>query len=199
MDHLQPEQLDTFRQKGFLLVKNFIPKSIIANIKAEAEGVHERCAKGEISDGIAWEDLPEGEAPKVRQLMGSQNVCPSIREVLMNPSLSRIICQLLDEEHITFFHSKLMMKAAQKGSFTPWHSDWSYWKHIFTVPKQMNCFLAIDESTLENGCIRYVPNSHHAYIEHEVFKDAKGFNLGLPGDINAYPEAEPVEMEPGDA
>ena len=50
----------------------------------------------------------------------------------------------------------------------------------------------------KNGCIRYVPESHHAYTEHQQHGvSLGGLVSGLPGDIDAY-DAVPLEMEPGD-
>ena len=198
MSTLTPQQLEAYQNTGFLLVKGFVPLAQVAEIRDEVAGLHAALAGRESIPGlgITWEDLPEGEPPQIRQLMGSQNVSQSLREIASSPRLWCAIEQLLGEP-VELFHSKLMMKAAHKGSFTPWHSDWGYWRDIFERPAQMNAFLAIDPSTLENGCIRYVPESHHAYTEHQQMESRSGFSIGLPGDIDAY-DAVPLEMEPGD-
>ncbi len=198
MNALTDAQVAEYNERGFLLVKGFVPLSDVESIKAEIEGVHEKlAAAGDVEGlGLTWEDLPEGVPPLIRQLMGSHNLSPTIRRLAASPELIGAIEQLLDEP-VELFHSKLMMKAAKRGSFTPWHSDWGYWKTTFTRPAQMNAFLAVDASTLENGCIRYVPGSHKDYIEHQVFDSKAGFEIGLPGDIDAF-DAEPLEMEPGD-
>ena len=196
---LSQHQIDTYNEKGFLLVKGLVDSETAGRIKTETEGLHEAFAgKGGYPGavGITWEDLPEGEAPRIRQLMGSQNVSRTIREIGESPELIGAIEQLLGAE-ADLFHSKLLMKAALSGSFTPWHSDWGYWRFGFTSPTQMNAFLAIDPSTLENGCIRYVPGSHREFIEHSTFENTSGFAIGLPGGLDAF-DAEPLEMEPGD-
>ena len=198
MSSLTDAQVAEYNENGFLLVKGFVSMDDIERIRQEIDGVHEKlAAAGDVEGlGLTWEDLPEGVPPLIRQLMGSQNLSPTIRRLAESPELVGAIEQLLDEP-AELFHSKLMMKAAKRGSFTPWHSDWGYWKTTFTRPAQMNAFLAIDESTLENGCIRYVPGSHKEYIEHQVFESRSGFEIGLPGDIDAF-ENVTLEMEPGD-
>lgn len=198
MRTLTEKQVNEYQENGFLLVKGFVPVATVQEIKQEVEALHELLAgRGRVPGlGAVWEDLPEGEPPRIRQLMGSQNISPGLRELAHSERLLGAIEQLLDEP-AELFHSKLMMKAAHKGSFTPWHSDWGYWRTTFERPAQMNAFLAIDASTLENGCIRYVPGSHRTYIEHEEMQSRSGFGIGLPGDINAY-DAVPLIMEPGD-
>lgn len=198
MRPLSQDQVKQYNRDGFLLVKKFIAPEIIQRIRTEARDLSSILAKRTGLEGIdiTWEKLPEGEPPLIRQLMGSQNISAVIRELTQSCKMTGAMEQLLGAE-VELFHSKLMMKPAMKGSFTPWHSDWGYWKELFRTPTQMNAFLAIDESTLENGCIRYVPGSHLEYIEHIEGDAAHGFGVGLPGDIDAF-DAVPIEMEPGD-
>ena len=196
---LTQADVDFYNEHGFLHVRGFIDPALVEQVRAEVSGLHEKLAAipqtGEYY-GITWEDLPESEPKRIRQLMGSQNVSATLRAISESEQLIGAMEQLIGAE-AELFHSKLMMKAANKGSFTPWHSDWGYWKGTFTRPTQMNAFLAIDASTIENGCIRYVPGSHREFQEHQFFSDASGFAIGLPGDIDAY-DAVPIEMQPGD-
>jgi phytanoyl-CoA hydroxylase len=197
---LTPDQIDCYNENGFLHIKGFIDPEVVKSIRAEIEGIHERMASTPSADRpnahVTWEDLPEGEPKKIRQLMGSQHVSQTIASIISSNKMIGAMVELLGDE-VELFHSKLMMKAAKKGSFTPWHSDWGYWRNTFKTPRLMNAFLAIDHSTLENGCIRYVPGSHKEYLEHTQNKSASGFGIGLPSDVNAF-ENIPIEMEPGD-
>ena len=193
---MKSTDLQHYRENGFVLVKSLVDRETIRQIQRETENLHQLLAHKKIDGlGIIWEKSQNNEHI-IRQLMGSQNISATLRKLSINSVVSNAAAELL-EESVELFHSKLMMKAAQKGSFTPWHSDWGYWKTIFKKPKLMNAFLAIDASTLENGCIRYVPGSHLEYQEHLNDPNAQGFNIGLPGDINAY-ESIALEMEPGD-
>ena len=197
---LTPEQIEFYKENGFLHVKGFVDQASIATIRGDIEGIHERMASQPSAERpnayVTWEALPEGEPKKIRQLMGSQHVSTTINELISSDKMIGAMVDLLGDE-VELFHSKLMMKAAKKGSFTPWHSDWGYWRNTFKTPRLMNAFLAIDHSTLENGCIRYVPGSHKEYIEHAENRSASGFGIGLPGDVNAFDNV-PIEMEPGD-
>mgnify|MGYP006437147583 CR=1 FL=1 len=185
-----------YHEKGFVLVKGLVPPEKIEAIREEIKGMHERMAENKPDGvGVTWEHRPDGEKV-IRQLMGSQEVSPTLKEIYEDSPLRRAAAEILGSD-IENFHSKLMMKAAGRGSFTPWHADWGYWKNTFSAPKQMNAFLAIDPSTIENGCIRYVPGSHREFIEHEHNPSAHGFGIGLPGGLDAF-EHEAVEMEPGD-
>lgn len=200
MTPLTSEQVGYYKRNGFLLVKGFVDEQRVEAIRAEILNVHERMAEIPSEERphthVTWEALPDGEPKKIRQLMGSEHISATVAEIASSAKLIGSMEQLLGDE-VELFHSKLMMKAAKKGSFTPWHSDWGYWRNTFKTPRLMNAFLAINHSTLENGCIRYVPGSHKEYIEHTARKSASGFGIGLPGDVDAF-ENVAVEMEPGD-
>ena len=197
MKVLTSEQIETYNRQGFLFVKNFIPADEVSKIKEEALIAHEKCVSGELNSGITWEHLPDHPEKRIRQLMSSEVYSPTVGKLLTEGKITRACSELLNNNELEFFHSKLMFKSAGVGTFTPWHSDWGYWKNTFTEPTQMNCFLSIDPSTLKNGCIRYVSGSQKEFKEHTDFKNKGGFVIGLPGDINEY-DAIPIEMEPGD-
>ncbi|MCH2175566.1 MAG: phytanoyl-CoA dioxygenase family protein [Lentisphaeria bacterium] len=193
---LDEADIKHYQENGFVLVKKFIAPEVVDRIQDAVHEYHERFAKEKIPGTyITWEEDQDGKK-LIRQLMGSQNINEDINIIAKSEKLIGAIEDLLGEQ-VELFHSKLMMKAAEKGSFTPWHSDWAYWRTTFKRPALMNAFLAIDSSTLENGCIRYVPGSHKQFQEHIRDPNSSGFGIGLPGGIDAYPN-QPVEMEPGD-
>ena len=59
--------------------------------------------------------------------------------------------------------------------------------------------LAIDPMTIANGCVRFVDGSHIAGPQPHVHVDSASFSLAIDGSPTAFPEATPVECEPGDA
>jgi ectoine hydroxylase-related dioxygenase (phytanoyl-CoA dioxygenase family) len=59
-----------------------------------------------------------------------------------------------------------------------WHQDYSYWTR--TTPLQhLTCWIGLDDSTIENGCVQYVPGSH-------LWPDLP--ITGLTGDMEATHE-----------
>lgn len=42
-----------------------------------------------------------------------------------------------------------------------WHQDLAYWPITEADRRTATCWLAIDDSTIENGCMRFVKNSCH--------------------------------------
>ena len=59
---------------------------------------------------------------------------------------------------IALWNSSFFAKPAEKGRATPWHQDGEYWP----IRPLATCtvWIAIDDSTPENGCLRVIKGSH---------------------------------------
>ena len=68
------------------------------------------------------------------------------------------IAEIFLGENLAIFTSHYICKPAQDGKSVLWHQDGAYWNlhplHAITM------WVAIDESTPENGCLQVVPGSH---------------------------------------
>lgn len=79
---------------------------------------------------------------------------------------------------IALWSSHLISKPAGTGKATPWHTDAAYWEgRVSTMAGICTLWLAIDDATAENGCMRVIPGTH---LSAEV------------ADLSNY---EPVEAE----
>jgi len=195
---LSAAQLAEYHAQGYLLVRGLFTRERMAALAEEVDGLHERmAASAPPAVQVSWEELPADRPQRIRQLMHSERVSPILDAMSRSPEMLDIIGQLAGPD-ISLFHSKLMMKAALDGTFTPWHQDWGYWQREALRPTQVNGMLAIDAADADNGAIRFVPGTHlTGAIDHKEFASTS-FNLGLDGDLDAFPN-HLVSMEPGDA
>ena len=136
---LPPEDLAHFRSRGWLRVRALVDGPTVAALDAETTALHERMAAepedavrhkpaldgAEAQIRVAWEDeqLP-GRPRRIRQLMNSELVCPTIERLLSSERILDIVAALMGAEGVGLYHSKLLMKAEVDGSFTPFHQDW---------------------------------------------------------------------------
>jgi hypothetical protein len=90
--------------------------------------------------------------------LGAWRIEPGFHDILWHPAFVRPASQLLDGG-IRFWHDQLFSKPARHGGVVAWHQDYSYWTR--TQPMQhLTCWIGLDDSTQENGCLWYVPRSH---------------------------------------
>ena len=73
------------------------------------------------------------------------------------PEILDMVEQLIGPD-IALWNASFFAKPAQKGRATPWHQDGEYWP----IRPLATCtvWIAIDDSTTENGCLRVIRGSH---------------------------------------
>jgi len=196
---LTTSELEHFYATGWVLCKGLFSAARIAELGREIDGLHESCARSEtLGAHVAWEDEMDPAKPKrIRQLMGSEMVSPVIDAMSRSDEMLSIMRQVIGPD-VSLFHSKLMMKAARDGSFTPWHQDFQYWQFESKLPTQVNCMLFVDGSDLENGCLRMMDGSQRKGLLPIHHLKSSSFNIGLEGSLDDFPST-PIPTQPGDA
>jgi hypothetical protein len=90
--------------------------------------------------------------------LGAWRITPGFHDILWNPAFLVPAAQLLGGA-VRFWHDQLFCKPAGHGGVVAWHQDYSYWTRT-TPMAHLTCWIALDDSTVDNGCLYYVPGSH---------------------------------------
>ena len=90
--------------------------------------------------------------------LGAWRLSPAFHDLLWNPALIVPASQLLGGG-VRFWHDQLFVKPAHHGGVVIWHQDYSYWTRTKPMA-HLTCWIGLDDSTRENGCLHYVPRSH---------------------------------------
>ncbi|MEO6724105.1 MAG: phytanoyl-CoA dioxygenase family protein [Blastocatellia bacterium] len=90
--------------------------------------------------------------------LGAWRIQPAFHDILWHPAFVVPASQLLGGA-IRFWHDQLFCKPAQHGGVVAWHQDYSYWTRT-TPLRHLTCWIGLDDSTRDNGCVQYVPGSH---------------------------------------
>ncbi len=124
----------------------------------------------------------------------------------------RLLQWLLDDEvldlaenivgpNIGLFSSHFICKDPGDDVITPWHDDRFYWQPLIEpMDKIVTVWLAIDDSTLENGCMQVIPGSHFNDPNYELedYNDEKSlFSKGISEDMINESDAVSLEIERG--
>lgn len=106
--------------------------------------------------------------------LGAWRITPAFHDILWSPAFTVPASQLL-EGAVRFWHDQIFYKPARHGGVVAWHQDYSYWTRTQPMA-HLSCWIGLDDSTRDNGCVHYIPGSHQ-------------WNLlpvtGLAGDMNA--------------
>ena len=132
--------------------------------------------------------------------LGAWRISPGFHDLPWHPAFVVPASQLLGGA-VRFWHDQLFCKPAHHGGVVAWHQDYSYWTRTRPMA-HLTCWIGLDRATRDNGCLQYVPGSHHWELLPIT---------GLAGDMDAIAEvlsdeqlerlANPVciELERGEA
>jgi len=90
--------------------------------------------------------------------LGAWRVSPVFHDLIFFPPIVRAAERLLGGP-VRFWHDQLFVKPARDGAVVAWHQDYSYWTRTKPVA-HLTCWIGLDDSTVDNGCVHYVPGSH---------------------------------------
>ena len=90
--------------------------------------------------------------------LGAWRISAVFHDLLWNPAVLMPAAQLLAGP-VRFWHDQLFVKPPHHGGVVAWHQDYSYWTRTQPMA-HLSCWIGLDVSTLENGCVHYVPGSH---------------------------------------
>lgn len=89
--------------------------------------------------------------------LGAWRISAPFHDLLWNPALTVPASQLL-EGPVRFWHDQLFCKPPLHGGRVAWHQDYSYWTRTEPMA-HLSCWIGLDDSTRDNGCLHYVPGS----------------------------------------
>jgi len=191
---LDDAAVERFRRDGYLEVEDLVPRD---EVRLYLD-LYDRFLRGEIDAGHRRSDLggagPRrgGQAERITQIMWPSDLAPELRDCLYYRRALAVARRLLGED-LAFDFDMLIDKAPFTGAPTPWHQDRAYWVDLPDT-RALSSWLALDRSTVENGCMWFVPGSHLQPTRKHRPAGPAGGALACDAD---EAEAVAVPLEPG--
>jgi ectoine hydroxylase-related dioxygenase (phytanoyl-CoA dioxygenase family) len=104
----------------------------------------------------------------------------------LRPAIVERLQALLGPD-ITLYQDQLFMKAPRVGSRQPYHQDQPAGFYVDPPDLLITCWTALDDSTEENGCLRYLTGSHKLgplSKEERSAYEARAAGGPLPGEVS---------------
>ena len=193
---LSADQLQHYREHGYVHGIDLLSDEQVAALRdalarmTEADYPHAEHLSG----------TRGGQTPVVH-FQGAWLVEPVYHDLVFNPRVARPAARLLDAPQVRFLHDQVFYKPARHGGVVAWHQDYSYWTRT-TPPGHLTCFIALDDTDLDNGCLHMIPGSHKwellkqsTLIGDESDMDAIKDQL-TPEQLEAFAPA-PIELKAG--
>jgi ectoine hydroxylase-related dioxygenase (phytanoyl-CoA dioxygenase family) len=130
--------------------------------------------------------------------LGAWRISPAFHDLLWNPAFLMPASQLLGGA-VRFWHDQLFVKPSHHGGVVAWHQDYSYWKRTQPMA-HLSCWIGLDEATIENGCVHYVPGSHrwHLLPITGLANDMESIKSVLSDEQKKQFKPVPIELKAGE-
>lgn len=163
---LTPAAVKEFQVNGFLKVDNVLSAAEVAALGEHADVIAAGKAPHIPAASLQLEQVfREGDAAVADRVLATRKLFNmAVYDELLwahvtSPAVVDIIADLLGTDDLKMYGDQLFMKSPATGSAQPWHQDSASWRDIFPMDL-VTAWAAIDDATLDNGCLRFVPGTH---------------------------------------
>jgi len=84
---------------------------------------------------------------------------PLFAEEIRRGRLASLAMELTGEPTLRLFQDLMISKPPGTSIALKWHQDFSYWP--LDSARGLVLWIALDDADTQNGCLRYIPGSHH--------------------------------------
>ena len=189
---ISDQQVQDFHRDGYVILRGYYSAEEIDRLQKKAfsddalykNAWDKKDATGTGSKVSLWQELGDD---FYSMFSRGRRLVDSVEKILGEP--------------VVHTSTKIMMKEPFVGGAWEWHQDYGYWAndnyHLY--PRLVSCMIAINEATVENGCLEVLKGSHHiGRINHNKTGDQKGADMEFVNEALKRHELVKVELEPGD-
>lgn len=189
MYKLTESELNLFEEDGLVIPNCRLSDELYAEIKSTVEGIIDKSSERK-PDFTLVAHVPLREGVDDGAPYGDR-----IFKIATSSEILGYVAQVLGPD-VVFWGSSIFAKPAGVGKKVQWHQDSRWWPMRPLVACTM--WIAIDETTPENGCLRCIPGSH----TWEVLPHLDQIEQGLLGSSIAEDEinktsARDILLKPG--
>ncbi|HCN09194.1 MAG TPA: phytanoyl-CoA dioxygenase [Lentisphaeria bacterium] len=152
---LSDKQIQSYDRNGFLVFENFLDSSELAHWRNTLDqAVAERLR----TQAEAPADAEMDYYKKVFvQCVNLWKTSDAIRTLILDPRIGKLAATLAGTAAIRMYHDHALIKPPW-GNPTNWHIDNP--EDPFHSRQQIMVWVALDEATMQNGCLCFLPGAH---------------------------------------
>ena len=194
---LSAEQVASYQREGYLVLAHVVTESELRVLESPFQRFIEGRVSGMGRDfcdmsgpyGRAFEDfnLINAVLPRVYD--------PSLVDNVFERRAAAIARKLIGDDIRLDYDQFLAKRPKRTRAVFAWHQDLGYWPTGTPDTRTVTCSLALDDATLENGCLQVVPGSHR---EAELRPHRPSAWSSSP-ELRAEAHTLTVELDPADA
>jgi ectoine hydroxylase-related dioxygenase (phytanoyl-CoA dioxygenase family) len=196
---LSEEQIIFYQTNGFVSVDNFLPTDELEHWrKTVMHAVNERAGKK-----MPGKDIMVGEDDGINedagyyskvfdQLLNLWQTNEGVKKLMIDERIGKMAATLAGVDGIRIWHDQALFKRPWANP-TAWHLDTPFWS--FSDRNAISIWVALDDATLENGCLYFIPGSHNqtSFDKISIGKNMDSIFEIYPQFLKSSPVAVPLK------
>ena len=176
---LTDTEVSSYRKNGFLVVDDFLDASEVEIWREAVDNAvknrkgrkfpHSELKSGE-DDGINKDAAYFGNV--FVQIINLWQSDDKMKELMLDRRLGEMATILSESEGIRIWHDQSLIKQPWANP-TSWHLDTPFWS--FDSSEALSIWVALDDVTLQNGCLYFMPESQN---DTKLEEPGIGANMG---------------------
>jgi phytanoyl-CoA hydroxylase len=181
---ISPEQVKKYQDEGFLVIPDFLSQQELAEWRTALDEALEKRKGNKLPDRASvygkGDDADKSYYDNVfDQLINLWQDNEKMRNIMLDARLGKMAAELSGSDGIRIWHDQALIKKPWANP-TSWHLDTPYWS--FSDRRALSIWVALDDATLENGCLFFIPGSH----KQTTFENP-GIGKNMGAIFNTYP------------
>lgn len=181
------DQIKSYQENGFIVIEDFLTQeeleywrtTVMNAVKARAgQKMPGKDLKIGDSDGINEDTAYYGKV--FDQLLNLWQTDDQVYKLMVDERIGRMAAQLSGADGIRIWHDQALFKRPWANP-TSWHLDTPFWS--FSDRKALSIWIALDDATLQNGCLFFIPGS----FKGTSFENS-GIGKNMDGIFEVYPQ-----------
>ncbi|MGZ3874204.1 MAG: phytanoyl-CoA dioxygenase family protein, partial [Mucilaginibacter sp.] len=184
---LNDDQVAAYRENGFLVVEDFLSPAELEHWRETVMNAV-RNRKGQKMPG---KELKTGEDDGINedaayygkvfdQLLNLWQTDKGVKQLMFHERIGEMAARLSGADGIRIWHDQALFKRPWANP-TSWHLDTPFWS--FSDRRALSIWIALDDATLENGCLFFIPGSSL-----QTTFENKGIGKNMDGIFEVYPQ-----------
>lgn len=182
---LSAAQIAQYQENGFLVIEDFLTPGELETWRAAVTASVAQRRGNKLPDRASvygkGDEKEKDYYDKVfEQLINLWKDNEDVRKLILDERIGKMATELAGTEGIRAWHDQALIKKPWANP-TSWHLDTPYWS--FSDRRALSIWVALDDATLENGCLFFIPGSH----QKTTFENP-GIGKNMDAIFDFYPE-----------
>ncbi|MDT0651694.1 phytanoyl-CoA dioxygenase family protein, partial [Autumnicola edwardsiae] len=192
---ISKDQINSYHKNGFLIVEDFLSTEETLNWKDTIDAAivkrkgrkfpHSEIKTGQ-SDGINKDAEYFGKV--FNQIINLWMTDKGVKDLMLDKRIGKMVADLAQIDGVRIWHDQSLVKQPW-GNPTAWHLDTPFWS--FEHREALSIWVALEDVTLQNGCMYFMPGTH----KHTDLSEP-GISANMGDIFSTYPQFETMNPAP---